>query len=92
VALNDLRDVVRLVQLNHTLLPHASSQVRADRLTQCEMNVLRLMAKDKTYKMIADELGISVNTARNEAQSILSKLGVNSRQDAVHRAHHRGLI
>jgi DNA-binding NarL/FixJ family response regulator len=92
VALNDLLDVVKLVQLNHTLLPHASSNVEADRLTQCEMNVLRLMAKDKTYKVIADELGISVNTVRNEAQSILSKLGVHDRREAVHRACHLGWI
>lgn len=92
VSPDDLFNVIKLAWMNQSLLPPAQPEADADRLTECELRVLRGVAEGKSSKEIAAELQISVNTVRNEAQSILSKLHVHSRQDAVHRARHLGWI
>lgn len=92
VSLDDLFDVIKLAWLNQSLLPPAPPGAEADRLTECELRVLRKLAEGKSSKQIAAELQISVHTVRNEAQRILSKLHVHSRQEAVHRARHLGWI
>ncbi|PJF48370.1 MAG: DNA-binding response regulator [Chloroflexi bacterium] len=89
VSLDDLFDVIKLAWLNQSLLP---PEAEADRLTECELRVLRKLAEGKSSKQIAAELQISVHTVRNEAQRILSKLHVHSRKEAVHRAQHLGWI
>lgn len=61
-------------------------------LTGRERDVLRLMADGKSDWEIADALGLKFNTVRNHTQHILGKLGVHSRQAAVWRARHRGLV
>lgn len=92
VSLDDLFNVIKLAWMNQSLLPPAPPEAEADRLTECELRVLRGIAESKSSREIADELKISVHTVRNEAQSILSKLHVHRRQDAVHRARHLGWI
>lgn len=92
VSLDDLFDAIKLAWLNQSLLPPAPPEAEADRLTECELRVLRKLAEGKSSKEIAAELQISVHTVRNEAQRILSKLHVHSRQEAVHRARHLGWI
>jgi DNA-binding NarL/FixJ family response regulator len=92
VSLDDLFDVIQLAWLNQSLLPPAPPEAEADRLTKCELRVLRKLAEGKSSKQIAAELQISVHTVRNEAQRILSKLHVHSRKEAVHRARHLGWI
>ncbi|MFC1464754.1 MAG: response regulator transcription factor [Candidatus Brachytrichaceae bacterium NZ_4S206] len=92
VSLDDLFDVIKLAWLNQSLLPPAPPEAEADRLTKCELRVLRKLAEGKSSKQIAAELQISVHTVRNEAQRILSKLHVHSRKEAVHRARHLGWI
>ncbi len=61
-------------------------------LTGRERAVLKLMAEGKTDRKMAGALGLKVPTVRNHAQRILEKLGVHSRQEAVWRARHRGLV
>ncbi len=92
IGLDDLFNVIKLAWMNQSLLPPALPEAEADQLTECELRVLRKLAEKKTSKQIADELGISLHTVRNEAQSILSKLHAHSRQDAVRRARHLGWI
>ncbi|BCX03750.1 MAG: DNA-binding response regulator [Candidatus Roseilinea sp.] len=92
VSLDDLFDVIKLAWMNQSLLPPAPPEAEADRLTECELRVLRGIAAGKSSKEIAAELQISVHTVRNEVQRILSKLHVHSRQEAVHRARHLGWI
>lgn len=53
------------------------------RLTDREMNVLELLAKDMTNYEIADELVIEVGTVKNHVHSILTKLNVESRDEAA---------
>ncbi len=59
-------------------------------LTPRELEILRMMASDATYQQIADRLFISPSTVRNHASSIMRKLGVGSRHQAVDfaREHH----
>lgn len=61
-------------------------------LTQRELEVLRLLASGVATEDIASTLGVSRSTARNHIESILAKLGVHSRLQAVVYASRRGLI
>lgn len=75
-------------------LPHPSGFETGEppRVTQREIEILRLAAHGKTDKEIAQTLQISVNTVRNHMQNILRKLQVNDREAAVWRARHYDLI
>jgi DNA-binding NarL/FixJ family response regulator len=53
------------------------------RLSPREETVLNLLAKGYTYKLIADELGISIDTIRTYLRRIYEKLHVQSRTEAV---------
>jgi two-component system, NarL family, nitrate/nitrite response regulator NarL len=61
-------------------------------LTDRERDVLRLLVGAQPTGQIADELGISVTTARGYVQSILSKLGVHSRVQAVSYAVRHSVV
>ena len=61
-------------------------------LTPRERQVLSLLAKGYSTKEIAQLLSISPHTTRNHIQSILQKLGVHSRLEAVLRAIEYRLI
>lgn len=61
-------------------------------LTVKEREVLKLMAQGKTNREIAAALAVQLATIRSHTQHILQKLNVHSRQQAVWRARHRGLI
>jgi NarL family two-component system response regulator LiaR len=54
-----------------------------DPLTEREMEVLRLAAKGKSNKSIAQELGLSVRTVQGHLGQIFAKLNVASRTEAV---------
>ncbi len=61
-------------------------------LTPREMDVLRGLAAGGTNAGVGLRLGISENTVRNHVRSIMSKLGVRTRTDAVATAVRRGLV
>jgi DNA-binding NarL/FixJ family response regulator len=62
------------------------------RLTQRESDVLDLLARGFSTAVIADGLFISMNTARNHIQRLLTKLGAHSRIEAVAIGNRLGLI
>jgi two-component system NarL family response regulator len=58
-------------------------QLPAPRLTDREMEVLKLVAKGMNNRDIAKELFISENTVKNHIRNILEKLQLHSRMEAV---------
>lgn len=63
-----------------------------DDLTVREIEVLELLAEGVSSRAMAQRLFLSPNTVRNHAQSILRKLRVHSRLEAVSVALRQGLI
>jgi len=61
------------------------------KLTQREVEVLRLIAKGSSNADIADRLSLSDGTVRNHVSAILSKLGVSDRTQAAVIAIQHGL-
>jgi DNA-binding NarL/FixJ family response regulator len=58
-------------------------QVPAPKLTDREMQVLKLIARGMNNRDIAKELFISENTVKNHVRNILEKLQIHSRMEAV---------
>ena len=59
------------------------STVPAPRLTDRELDVLRLVAQGLTNREVADQLYIAENTVKNHVRNILEKLHLHSRMEAV---------
>ena len=68
------------------------AQDNAYRLTARELLVLRLVADGLRNKEIAEELGISVQTAHKHVSNILLKMHAKSRTAAAVRAVRGGLL
>jgi DNA-binding NarL/FixJ family response regulator len=61
-------------------------------LTRRELSVLRLVAQGLGNKEIASELGISTHTVKYHLASLLAKLKVHSRTEAVTIGLRKGLV
>ena len=69
-----------------------AQEVPAPRLTEREMQVLKLIARGMNNRDIAKELFISENTVKNHVRNILEKLQIHSRMEAVMVAVREKLI
>lgn len=69
------------------MVPRATNteQEKSD-LSEKETAILQLLVKGFSYKMIATELGISIDTVRFHIKKIYDKLHVHSATEAVSRA------
>lgn len=76
------------------LLPdrHLESPPLVEELTPRELEVLQILAEGLPNKAIARRLGISEHTVKFHVNAILSKLGAQSRTEAVVYATRLGLI
>ena len=63
-----------------------------DQLTPQELRLLKLLAQGYSYGRAADQLNISLNTARDHIRSIYDKLHVHSKSEAVSKALRNRLI
>ena len=63
-----------------------------ERLTERELDVLKLMTSGISNREIADALRLGEGTVRNHVSSILSKLGVSDRTKAVLYALQKRLV
>ncbi len=61
-------------------------------LTTRETEVLNLLSRGKSYKMIADEIFINKETVRTHIKNIYRKLEVHSKADAIEKALKQKLI
>jgi two-component system NarL family response regulator len=68
------------------------SAVGAPRLTERELEVLRLVARGLANKEIAHDLFISENTVKNHVRNILEKLQLHSRMEAAMYAVRENLL
>ncbi len=62
------------------------------RLTARETDVLTSLSKGNSYKLIASEFGISIDTVRSHIKNVYEKLQVHSQAEAVAKAIHEKLI
>ena len=108
VSLEELADAIRRVASGQTLLPPGVAERVArgvaelprdfphaelpEGLTRREVEVLRLIARGLSNREIAEALGTAEGTVKNQASSILSKLGVRDRTRAVLRAMELGCL
>jgi DNA-binding NarL/FixJ family response regulator len=102
-----LRAAIRMVAAGFTVLgpndagspngawasDHSAAPDRAAvALTARETEVLALLARGASNKLLARELDISVHTAKFHVASVLAKLGARNRSDAVAIGIRHGLI
>ena len=80
-----LLDAIRAA--GHTReIQHSAS---IDELTVREMEILKLMQQGLSNKAISRHLGIGLSTAKNHVHSILAKLGVSCRGEAISLVYRR---
>ncbi len=65
---------------------------RRDKLTDRELEVVKLIAEAHTNKQIAEILGLSEKTVESHRANVLNKLGMRDRVELVRYAVRRGLI
>jgi DNA-binding NarL/FixJ family response regulator len=63
-----------------------------ENLTAREKEVLKLLVNGQSYKMVAADLAISIDTVRSHIKSIYDKLEVNSKSEAVAKAIRNNLV
>jgi two-component system, NarL family, response regulator len=93
----ELLDCIRAVHCGETYVPPAvgaklAQHVSGERLTPRELEILALMGEGASNKVIARKLNITDGTVKTHVKSILQKLEVTSRTEAVSLAAKRGFI
>lgn len=102
VSARELAEAIRLAHYGNTILSQEASQaliqthdqtskVGSD-LTERELDVLPLLAKGMSNAEIAQQLTISISTAKHHVRAILSKLGAANRAEAVSIAMQHDLL
>jgi DNA-binding NarL/FixJ family response regulator len=87
-----LQPVIASKLLNHIREPDSRDPSLIDPLTDREMEVLNLLGQGLPNKEIASRLVITERTVKFHVSSILGKLGVGNRTEAVTTAAQLGLI
>ena len=94
---DELMDAIRAVHAGRSRIPAQVAERLAERmvrpsLTDRELGVLREIVSGKSNKEIGKELNISEATVKTHINSILGKLGVTDRTQAVTAAIQRGIV
>ena len=86
-------DPTAAARLVHAIADDARPRVEEpERLTRRERDVLELIARGRSNKRIALELGISEKTVKTHVGHLLAKLGVSDRTQAALMAVEEGLV
>lgn len=93
----ELLEAIRQVAIGQRYLPREIAQRLADRLARPEPSprereVLALIAKGRSNKEVASDLGLSEDTVKRHVSNLMAKLGAQDRTQAVTEALRRGLI
>jgi DNA-binding NarL/FixJ family response regulator len=78
-----------LIHFQQTAVPVQKANTDTGKLSAREQEILQLMARGNSYKMIAAQAGISIHTVRNHIHKIYEKLQVNSATEAAYKAFGR---
>jgi len=81
-----------LLRILHAIKAESSAARKGRALTARELEVLGWVCEGKTSSEISSILGIAQSTVRNQIQSILVKLRVNTRAQAAAKAIKKGLV
>jgi LuxR family transcriptional regulator, maltose regulon positive regulatory protein len=73
-------------------LSHPNSELRVERLTERELQVLDLIAKGLDNQEIAQSLIVEISTVKKHIHNLFGKLDVNTRTQAIARARALGLL
>ena len=97
VGREGLVEAIRAVRAGTRWVPPAIQQHFANRtlrqeLTAREVDVLRLLARGLTNREIASVCQISANTVKNHLNSLMAKLEVSDRTEAVSFCLARGIV
>jgi NarL family two-component system response regulator LiaR len=102
VSIDEMADAIRAAHAGEgTLTPAAARalvtevqgrQVLGDDLTDRELEVLALVVEGMSNQQIAQQLSISLSTARSHVSTILSKLAAANRAEAAALAVQHGLV
>ncbi|MEN6409635.1 MAG: response regulator transcription factor [Anaerolineaceae bacterium] len=71
---------------------HGSPEAEKEKLTEREVEVLKLVAKGNSNPQIAAELCITVNTVKSHLKNILTKLQLDNRTQVAAYAAQSGLL
>ena len=90
-----LRELLARVQRRMALTPSGDGLAApsgAERLTEAELEVLRLLRSELSQREIGAELHLSLNTIKSHTRSIYRKLGAATREQALDRARALSLV
>ena len=93
----ELLDTIRAIHAGHKRIPpevaaKLAERISASQLTERELEVLQLIVAGQSNKEIGNSLSITEGTVKAHVNSILGKLGVHDRTQAVTEAIRRGII
>lgn len=86
------RTVLDLVRRLGPIAPAQPGGADRFELTERELEVLRCLVRGMSYKRVAQELDISLDTVRSHIRSVYSKLQVHNVAEAVSRALREGIV
>jgi LuxR family maltose regulon positive regulatory protein len=81
-----------LQQADQAVTLQSDKQSLLEPLSQRELEILELFAKNLSNKLIAEQLFISTGTVKRHAHNIYNKLSVSGRRDAVSKAIGLGIL
>lgn len=89
------RAIVRVAEGGMSIAPDIAAQyvqiTRRAQLSPRELQILRMLCAGKVNKEIARALSVEVTTVKGHVKSLLGKLGVCNRTEAVAEATRRGI-
>lgn len=83
--------IARMI-IENIVLKEIPKAVSDYNLSPREVDVLISLANGNSYKLVADDLCISVETVRSHIKNVYSKLHVQSQSEAISKALREGLI
>jgi LuxR family maltose regulon positive regulatory protein len=92
LAAFEAEGIIATSSLHVVSADRSATHIDIDAMTERELEVLRLLALGHSNQAIAQQLVVTVGTVKRHVNSILSKLGVQSRLQAVARARERNLV